>query len=79
MSYYFSTHGCSRVVSCFDVKDEVALEEAALAAAAAWRALMSKKLDMTRSDFGTDARVVSDNGQDRSRMELSDMSLERNA
>ena len=38
--YYFSTHGCSRL-SCAGAED---LEELACAAAAAWRARMSKKL-----------------------------------
>jgi hypothetical protein len=41
-AYYFSTHGCRRLGSCFDV---AALEELADAAAAC-RARMSKKFDI---------------------------------
>lgn len=40
-THYFSTHGCNRFVSCFAVG---ALDELAAAAAAACRALISKKL-----------------------------------
>lgn len=40
-THYFSTHGCNRFVSCFAVG---ALDELAVAAAAACRALISKKL-----------------------------------
>lgn len=40
-THYFSTHGCNRFVSCFTVG---ALDEPAAAAAAACRALISKKL-----------------------------------
>jgi len=45
-SYYFSTHGCKRVLSACDGAD---LEEDAAAAASFWRALMSKKLAMLSS------------------------------
>lgn len=44
---YFSTHGCNRFVSCFTVG---ALDELA-AAAAACRALISKKLAIVLFEF----------------------------
>jgi hypothetical protein len=45
-THYFSTHGCNRFVSCFTVG---ALDE--LAAAAACRALISKKLAIMLFEF----------------------------
>lgn len=47
-AHYFSTHGCRRVVSSFVLVEALALEEAALAAAAACRARISKKLAIVR-------------------------------
>lgn len=44
-TYYFSTHGCNRALASVEVSlEDVAADEAAFAAAAAARALLSKKL-----------------------------------
>ena len=45
VSYYFSTHGCRRVLSGCDAD----FDELAAAAASFWRALMSKKLAIVSS------------------------------
>jgi hypothetical protein len=66
MAYYFSTHGCRRLDSCFV---DGALEELA-SAAASLRARMSKKLAMLRTIW----RLIAE-GESKSRANIGDAIL----